>query len=340
MTKILLLTTGGTIASQLVHGGLSPALHGCDLLQSLGAGYGDCRFDCEDLLDLDSSNIQPEEWKLMAGRVFAALSDYDGIILTHGTDTLAYTAAALSFMLPNLPKSVVLTGSQLPIQSPLTDGVTNLYTAVEAVLHGITGVSVAFDRKILPGTRAVKVSTMGFDAFDAVNAGYLGQIFADGTRVFPLRPPGQTGGVCTLQDSLCTDVFLLKLLPGTRPDIFDALADMGYRGVVLEAFGAGGLHYLGRDLISRLRMLAERGVAVVVCSQCLYERCDLSIYEVGQRILEQGVIPGRDMTTEAAAVKLMWALGQTGSAEEVRRIFDRCYAGEVTVDEANFPIEK
>lgn len=332
MKRILLLTTGGTIASQKYERGLAPALHGQDLVEQLRSGYADYLFDYEDLMDLDSSNIQPEEWKIIAGRVHSALDAYDGVIVTHGTDTMAYTAAALSFMLQNLCKSVVFTGSQLPIQNPLTDGVTNLFTAVEAISRGIPGVSVAFDRKIIPGTRAVKVSTMGFNAFESVNSDYLGQLFADSTRVFhPNRVVCDPTSPSLLKDEICTDVFLLKLLPGTRPEIFDALADMGYRGLVLEAFGAGGLHYINRDLHSRLSMLAERNIAVVVCSQCLYERCDLSIYEVGHRIMETGVIPGRDMTTEAAATKLMWALGQTSSVEEVRHMFDTCYAGEVTL---------
>jgi len=332
MKKILLLTTGGTIASQKQVHGLAPALHGIDLVSQLRAGYPEFRFDFEDLMDLDSSNIQPEEWALIAHRVHAALEGYDGIIITHGTDTMAYTAAALSFMLQNLCKSVVLTGSQLPIQNPLTDGVSNLFTAVEAISRGIPGVSVAFDRKIISGTRAVKVSTMGFDAFESVNSDFLGQIFADGTRLFrPQHVSCDPSAPTLLMDDICTDVFLLKLLPGTRPEIFDALADMGYRGIVLEAFGAGGLHYINRDLHSRLAMLNSRNIAVVVCSQCLYERCDLSIYEVGHRILQKGVIPGRDMTTEAAATKLMWALGQTNEVDEVRRMFNTCYAGEISL---------
>ncbi len=334
MKKILLLTTGGTIASQDGGDGLAPALHGNDLIARLQDGYADYRFDYEDLMDLDSSNIQPEEWTIMARRVFASLPDYDGIIITHGTDTMAYTAAALSFMLENLHKSVVLTGSQLPIQNPLTDAITNLFTAVEAIANGIPGVSLAFNRKIIAGTRAVKINTMGFDAFESVNAAYWGQIFADGTRIFsppkliknPLAPT-------RLWDKICHDVFLLKLLPGTKPEIFDAIAEMGYRGIVLEAFGAGGLHYINRDLLKKLTGLKEKGIAIVVCSQCLYERCDLSIYEVGHRILAQGVIPGRDMTTEAAATKLMWALGQSNNLEEIHRIFDHCYVGEVSLPE-------
>lgn len=330
MKKILVLTTGGTIVSRKKKQGLVPAIGGKELVASLRRGYPDYHFDFHDFLDLDSSNIQPEEWKAIAGEVYTSLTDYDGIIVTHGTDTMAYTAAALSFMLKNLAKSVVLTGSQLPIENPLTDGTVNLYTAVEAIVNGITGVSVAFDRKIICGTRAVKTSTMGFAAFESINAPYLGEIFADGTRIIAQKKP-EVAEETSLEAGICNDVFILKLLPGTRPEIFTMLADMGYKGIVIEAFGAGGLHYLTRDLHRCLSMLAEKNIAVVVCSQCLYEHCDLSIYEVGQRMLETGVIPGRDMTTEAAAVKLMWALGQSEALDDVKAIFDVNFAGEVTV---------
>lgn len=334
MKKIMLFTTGGTIASKQGEGGLQPAMSPEEIGSYLLRYREDCQFDCESLMEMDSSNVQPEEWRTIAWRIYESLDAYDGFIIIHGTDTMGYTASALSFMLENLQKSVVLTGSQLPIDHPLTDAVTNLYTAAEAVYYEVPGLSVAFNRKIIRGSRAVKVSTMGFDAFESVNADYLGQIFADGTRIFAPECAAQEGQALaetTLRDGICTDVFLLKLIPGTRPEIFDVIAEMGYCGVVLEAFGAGGLHYFNRDLLEKLEMLRRKKIAVVVCSQCLYERTDLSLYEVGRKIMDRGVIPGRDMTTEAAVTKLMWSLGQTEDMDEVRKMFDRNYAGEVTL---------
>ena len=332
MKKILLLTTGGTIAAEKSEHGLIPALHSKDVVGYLEDCITDYTFEHENLMNLDSSNIQPEEWQIMARRIYSALEGYDGILLTHGTDTLAYTASALSFMLQNLHKSVVLTGSQLPLGSPLTDAGTNLYTAVEAIRHEIPGITIAFDRKIILGSRAVKTSTLGFDAFDSVNSHYLAEIYADGIRFSDYEPPPRIGdGKPCLKDGICNDVFLLKLLPGTKPEIFDAILTTGYRGLVIEAFGAGGLHYEHRNLLEKLELLQKNGVVIVVCSQCLYERCDMSIYEVGQRILSQGIIPGRDMTTEAASTKLMWCLGQTSDPAEVRRMFDTNFAGEVVL---------
>lgn len=334
MKNILLLSTGGTIASRNGGNGLEPQLPSGALLRQLGEEFSrQFQFTCADILNLDSSNIQPVHWRIIGQEIYRNLEKYDGIIVTHGTDTMAYTAAAVSFMLKGLDKSVVFTGSQLPIESPLTDAKTNLYTAVTAIEQGIKGVTIAFDRKIICGTRAVKTSTMGFDAFKSVNATYMAQIFADGMRVFSDRVHhGAAEGTLELCDDFCTDVFLLKLLPGTKPEIFDALLALGYRGIILEAFGAGGVHYIQNDILAKLKMLAGKGVAVVVCSQCLYERSDLSLYEVGRRMLECHVISGKDMTTEAAAVKLMWALGQTNDLQEIAEIFATDYSGEIASD--------
>ena len=333
MKKILLLGTGGTIASEAGASGFVPGIKSESLLQSaIGELYPGCTFQAEDILSLDSSNIQPEHWLIIARRVFESLCEFDGVIILHGTDTMAYTAVALSFMLRNLDKSVVLTGSQVPFGEPGSDAVANIRTAIAAVRAGITGVSVAFAGRVICGTRAVKVSTMDYSAFESVNAPYMAQMMADGLRVFSNHTaPSALQLPLSLDDRLCTDVFLLKLVPGTKPELFDSLISLGYRGVVIEAFGAGGIHYEIRDLPAKLKVMADLGIPVVVCSQCLYERADLSIYEVGRQMLASGVIPAGDMTTEAAVVKLMWALGRTKDILEVARIFEECYAGEVSL---------
>ena len=332
MKKVLLLTTGGTIAARSGAFGLEPQLASVELLKYMSDLSDYYQIDTRDLLNLDSSNIQAEEWQTIARAVWAELEHYDGIVITHGTDTMAYTASMLSYMLQNLKRPVVITGSQMPIDNPLTDARNNLYTAFSAIDSDIPGVSIAFNHRIINGCRAVKVRTMGFEAFESVNAPCLAEVYANGLHRNDsfIRQPDPALPTL-LRDNLSTDVFLLKLIPGTNPDIFDMLVDMNYRGIVLEAFGVGGMHFVRRSLLPKLRMLTQHGISVVACSQCLYESSDFSIYEVGQRLLDCGVIPARDMTTEAVVTKLMWALGQTEDPAEVRTIFDTNYSGEVTL---------
>lgn len=331
MKNILLLTTGGTIASGGDADGLRPQLCGELLLEAVPSLRRSYNITALDLLNLDSSNIQPEEWQKIARAAFRALPDYDGVVITHGTDTMAYTASMLSYMLRDITKPVILTGSQLPVDRLLSDAPANLTLAFTAAASSLRGVGVAFDHRVIRGCRAVKVRTLGFDAFESVNAPPLAEADADGFHILPgaeLPPPT---GEPALLDRLSTDVFLLKLIPGTDPSIFARLAEGGMRGLVLETFGAGGLHFMRRNLLPRLRELTDSGVSVAACSQCLYETSDFSIYEVGRRLLDCGVIPGRDMTSEALVTKMMWALGQTDDPGEIRRIFQTNYAGEVSV---------
>lgn len=329
MKKICWITTGGTIASIPSDEGLVASSKGEVLYHLLGSMTEQYDITIHDLFTIDSSNMQPEEWKVIARCVYERIHDFDGIVITHGTDTMAYTACSLSFMLQNISIPVVLTGSQLPLADPLSDGQENMRLALAMASGEHAGVYVAFNRKVILGSRAVKVRTTGFHAFESVNYPYVATVSSLGLEVHEQYIPKSTHE-CVLKDEMCTDVFLLKLIPGMNPAVFDMLIQMNIRGVVIEAFGIGGLSYIRRDLSSRIVDLLDAGISVVVCSQCLYERSDFSVYEVGKKALEHGVIEAFDMTSEACVTKLMWILGQTDDMNEVRTMFSHNYVNEIS----------
>ena len=326
--KILLLTTGGTIASVPGGEGLVPHRSGVmeRELEQLRTYYS---IIVQDVMCLDSSNIRPEEWQLIARTVFEQRQGYDGIVISHGTDTMAYTASAVTFMLPDIDLPVVFTGSQLPLTDMLSDGPDNLRTAFAMAASGCPGVFLAFDRKVMLGCRAVKVRASGFSAFESVNARYAALVSNLGLVVDPQVLP-KFQGQSRLCPNISREVFLLKLTPGLNPAVFDMLAAMGYKGIVIEAFGLGGMNVLHRGLRG-IRRCVEDGVSIVVTTQCLYDSANLEVYQVGNKLLELGVIQGRDMTSEAAMTKLMWAIGQGMEPKQIEELFGKSLAGEVTV---------
>jgi len=307
MKNITLLATGGTIASVQSPDGLTPGVNAAELLQLMPHLSADGHITCKDVFSLDSSNIQPEEWRELAKAAFEALNGTDGVVITHGTDTMAYSAAALSFMLRNPRGPVVLTGSQLPMKHPFSDAPVNLNEAIEVARNAPPGVYVVFNHKIIRGDRAVKLRTTSFDAFDSINADLAGVIDADGIHFLGESQPA--AGEPALLDQLDPRVFLLKLMPGTAPEVFDWIISAGFKGVVVEAFGLGGMHYIRRNLVDKLKLLAEHGIYTIVTTQCMYEKTNFSIYEVGHGVLSDHVFSGGDMTSEAAVAKLMWVLG-------------------------------
>lgn len=325
--RILLITTGGTIMSVPTEQGLQPGADEGVLVHFPGSEAYDV--SVYSLMTLDSSNIQPEEWALIAAAIYEKRGGYDGVVITHGTDTMAYTASALTFMLPGIDRPVVLTGSQLPISNILSDAYANLQCAFAMAASGINGVFIAFDRQIFLGCRAVKVRTTDFHAFESVNFPPVAEINSHGLAISGTYKP-ETGQKCALRNGVSSHVALMKLIPGVEPRLFSAFADAGCQGLVIEAFGSGGINFLRRDIVAEIRKLVARGVIVVICSQCLYEATDMTVYEVGRRALECGAVPAGDMTTEAAVTKLMWLLEQGMSRDEVTALLRENLHGEIS----------
>ena len=323
--KILLISTGGTIASEKTPGGIKPSFGAGKLLELAGSVLD---IDTLDLLRVDSSNMQPEDWRTIARAAYSGLESHDGVVISHGTHTMAYTAAALTFMMQNIPGPVVLTGAQVPAGESGSDGPRNLRDALMFAGDGAPGVFIVFHGKVIRGCRAVKTSTVLLDAFESINHPLVASI--QGEKITYYQRPHNTKKKPVLRTDLDNSVFLLKLVPGIEPAVLDTVPRLGFRAVVIECFGAGGVPFTGRDLLAKIRSLVEGGTIVALSTQCLGGGVDLTIYDVGRKSLDAGVLSGLDMTTEALVVKLMWALGQSGDRNVVTDIMNTNYADEFT----------
>ena len=281
-----------------------------------------CEVSAVQVFNLDSTNVGPAQWQIIVRCIKENYDACDGFVIAHGTDTMAYTAAALSYMVQNSAKPVVLTGSQKSIYNRDTDARNNLYRAfVYAVSDGAWGVQLVFDNKVILGTRARKTRTRSFNAFSSIDYPETA-VFRDTRLVTFLRRPTDQPPV-RFYERLEPAVFVLRLVPGMRADIIPLLAPH-YRALVLESFGVGGLPGGEHgEMFAALRRWCESGRLAVFTTQVPHEGCDLAVYEVGRAVGElPGVLEARDMTPEAVAVKLMWALGQTGDREKAARLFE------------------
>lgn len=330
MKNILLLTTGGTIACVETKEGLAPALSGEWLLKKIPEIKSTCNVTVKQILNIDSSNMSSSDWKIISEAVYEGLKEFDGIVITHGTDTMSYTAAMVSFMVKNVNKPVVFTGSQLPIDFKGSDGVINLSQAFKTVVSGVKGICIVFNGKIIRGTRAFKIHSLNEDAFVSCDNSYMGRII-DGQVVLQ-NECYDTNGNLELHNNVCDDVFLLKLIPGIKPEIVDFIVEQGYKGVVVEAFGLGGIPSEYNNLLEKFKKITNvYHIPVIVVSQCVYDGTNLDVYKVGVDAEKCGLISGKDMSTEAAVTKLMWALGQTEDFKEIQKIMNTNICGEMNI---------
>ncbi len=325
MKRILLIATGGTIASSESAEGLTPALDVEQLVSYLPKMQVLCQLAGVSIMSIDSTNMNPKRMGIIAQTVAQYYDAYDGFVIAHGTDTMAYSAAALTDMLRHLNKPVVLTGSQIPMEAPDTDAKKNLSDAIRFVCEDIRGVFVAFDGILIEGAHAMKCRTRSRHAFESINFPVVAQM-QDGIiyytkeikqSAFWYAMQEKSRQAFAVQPELCTDVFVLKLFPGIGTELFDYIKKQ-FRGVVIESFGIGGIPDESPNLLVKIRELAQAGVTVVITTQCLYEGINLDIYAVGKHLAEQPIIIAETMTTEAIVMKLMWALAHFDTLAEIK----------------------
>lgn len=322
--RILLIASGGTIASVQTDAGYQPLIDAADLLTYLPDLDKQIDVDPIQLMNLDSSNIQACHWLEMAKTIEDHYEDYDGFVICHGTDTMAFTAAALSYLIQESRKPIILTGAQQPINLINTDARINLKDSLTMAAHPRAhDVNIVFNGKVICGTRAQKVKTHSYDAFVSINFPIIAQI--QSSRVFLyLDDINKVEQDPIFYHNLDESVGLFKLAPSMRAESLTKLAQ-DYRALVIEGYGLGGLPvYPKSNFRQAVGQLIEAGKLVVMTTQVPLEGSDMSVYEVGKRAKEAyGLVEAFDMTLPAVLTKLMWALGQSSDRKQVLALFKK-----------------
>ncbi len=319
MKKVLMLGTGGTIASGKTGSGLTPILTSEELVQQVPEISSLCDVTCTQLFSIDSTNITPPHWLKIAAAIEENFDRYDGFVIAHGTDTMAYTAAALSYLVQFSPKPIVLTGAQKPILFENTDSKANLADAFRVAVSDLCGVMIVFNGRVILGTRARKTRTTSFQAFSSINYPLLA-VLQNGFLMEYIRPS------CLPQPNfyhcLTDRVGLMKMIPGADCGLLSYLLSHN-DAVIIESYGVGGLpSYQGSGFFDVIRNAIDEGKTIVMTTQVQNEGSNLAVYDVGFHLKNNlHLLEAYDMTTEAALAKLMWILGQTKDAAEIRRMF-------------------
>jgi len=338
LPRVSILSTGGTIASKVDYrtGAVNPALTAQDLYDTVPELQRYANVNAKVIMSVLSENIRPNDWGKIARDVVTAIkSGTDGVVIAHGTDTLGFTAAALSFALQNLPVPVVLVGSQRSSDRPSSDSAMNLVGAVNlatnanaaevmVLMHAEIGDSYLIAHR---GTRARKLHTSRRDAFQSVNDYSLFRVSEiDVTEIHPPLLRRDLERKVILKPKFEEKVALLKTYPGVDHVLIDYLIDSGYRGIIIEGTGLG---HAPDNLQSSIKKAIEGGIVVAMTSQCIFGRTDMNVYRSGVELLAAGVIPCEDMLPETALVKLMWALANSKSTDAAKTLLLTPLAGEI-----------
>lgn len=333
--KVLIINTGGTISSVASKDGFQPetgfiakalsdipSLHHLDMPQYELKEY-------EPLLD--SSNMNLSDWNDLARTIEQQYDHYDGFLIFHGTDTMAYTASALSFMLQNLSKPVILTGSQIPLSCVRNDAYDNVLTSLWLCAHEpLQEVCIYFNQRLLRGNRSQKVSSYRFDAFDSPNFPWLATI---GTQIelrthLLLSTPQKPFAMQTMASNRIAN---FRLFPGFSTDILDTLLNGAIKGLVIETYGSGNAQNNDPHFLRLLRKACDRGVIIINCSQCYQGVVRMEQYATGNALAKAGLLSGYDMTLEAAHCKLLYLFSLNLSTETIVQRMQQNLVGELSV---------
>ena len=328
MKRILMIGTGGTIASQISGNALSPQLRPDELLALVPAISKLCEVECISLFNVDSTSMTPAHWVQITKCVRDNYDKYDGFVISHGTDTMAYTAAALSYMIRGSKKPVILTGAQKPINFESTDSKVNLLDAFTcACSDDMCGVNIVFNGRVILGTRARKTRSKSYAAFSSINYPYKA-VIQDKTVISYDRSRKPKAPI--FYDKLDGKVGLFKMTPGADARILDRYFELS-DAVIVESFGVGGIpdgeEFDFYDVIEKWR---KKGKIAVMCTQVVNEGSDMTVYKVGKSLKEKyGFLESYDMTPEAVICKLMWILALTRKRGEIKRLFYKNIAQDI-----------
>ena len=327
MKKILLITTGGTIASVQTEKGLVPGIDGNQLLEYIPALNEMCNIDVKSIFSIDSTNVFYKHWLEIAKVIKEDYEKYDGFVICHGTDTMSYTASALSYLIQNSRKPIVLTGAQKPINLEISDAKTNLLDSFTyACEDNSRGVVLIFNGNVILGTRARKIRTKSFDAFKSIDYPRIA-IVKDGI-VIPYIT--NLNDDTKFYNELDPNVGLLKLIPGTDYKVLEFMLET-YDALVIESFGVGGLPtYEDKCFNTLVDKYSKLGKIIVMTTQVPNEGSDIAIYQVGHYLKKNpNILEAYDMTTEAVVTKLMWVLANSKEINEIKELFYKTISNDI-----------
>jgi L-asparaginase len=329
MKNILLLQTGGTIAMHIQHGKaeLNPGRWSELLYREIPELNEIARIDIHKVFFEDSSDINHHHWTGLCKAIEEHYDEYDGFVILHGTDTMAYTASALSFGLQNVSKPVILTGSQVPMSSIRSDARRNLVNAIELATHPIPEVAICFNDHLFRGNRSTKMSIGDFDAFSSPNYPPLAEIGIE--ILLAEHEIRRVNAPFTCHSGFDDSILVIKLHPNLNPGIFNRMNLSEIKAIIIEAFGSGNMPMKGNyNLMPFIASCRDKGIHVIITSQAAYDAVDLTLYESGKTALKMGALSAGDMTMEAAITKIMHLLALNLADEDFNSQFEADLAGE------------